>query len=103
MGGLDQSRGRHARAPTYDPDVVQGTRARPAEIDRQIELYRSRAADDRRGSSVSSPKRAEVILAGACVVRTVLAKLGYESLTVSDRGLRHGLIPERFGLGPPVG
>jgi exopolyphosphatase/guanosine-5'-triphosphate,3'-diphosphate pyrophosphatase len=37
-----------------------------------------------------------VILAGACIVRTVLAKLGADSLTVSDRGLRHGLLAERF-------
>jgi exopolyphosphatase/guanosine-5'-triphosphate,3'-diphosphate pyrophosphatase len=40
-----------------------------------------------------------VILAGACIVRTVLEKLGSESLTVSDRGLRHGLLEERFGRG----
>ena len=43
------------------------------------------------------PKRAEVILAGACIVSTVLDKLGRDSFTVSDRGLRHGLIVERFG------
>ena len=43
------------------------------------------------------PARAEVILAGACVVRTVLVMLDAEQLTVSDRGLRHGVIAERFG------
>ena len=42
------------------------------------------------------PKRAEVILAGACIVRTVLERLDASSLTVSDRGLRHGLLRERF-------
>jgi exopolyphosphatase/pppGpp-phosphohydrolase len=36
-------------------------------------------------------------------VRTVLTKLACESLVVSDRGLRHGLIADRFALGPPVG
>ena len=46
---------------------------------------------------------AEVILAGACVVRAVLTKLGCDSLVVSDRGLRHGLIADRFALGPPSG
>jgi len=30
-------------------------------------------------------------------VRTVMEKLGQDSLTVSDRGLRHGLLVERFG------
>jgi len=38
-----------------------------------------------------------VILAGACVVRTVMAKLGSDALTVSDRGLRHGVLVEQFG------
>jgi exopolyphosphatase/guanosine-5'-triphosphate,3'-diphosphate pyrophosphatase len=38
-----------------------------------------------------------VILAGACVVRTVMEKLGRDSLVVSDRGLRHGLLREKFG------
>ena len=68
-----------------------------AEIDRQIELYRSRDADARRAIVGLQPKRAEVILAGACIVRTVMDKLGKQSFTVSDRGLRHGVLAERFG------
>ena len=87
---------RHALA-TYDPAVVQGTVLDAAEIDRQIELYRSRDADARRSVVGLQPKRAEVILAGACIVRTVMEKLGKTSLTVSDRGLRHGVLAERFG------
>jgi exopolyphosphatase / guanosine-5'-triphosphate,3'-diphosphate pyrophosphatase len=82
---------------TYDPDVVQGTVLDLAEIDRQIELYRTQTADERRRIVGLQPKRAEVILAGACIVRTVIAKLGRQSATVSDRGLRHGLLLERFG------
>jgi exopolyphosphatase/guanosine-5'-triphosphate,3'-diphosphate pyrophosphatase len=82
---------------TYDPDVVQGTVLDRGEIDRQIDLYRTRTADERREIVGLQPKRAEVILAGACIARTVLEKLGRESLTVSDRGLRHGLLVERFG------
>ncbi len=81
---------------TYDPDVVQGTVLDRAELDRQIELYRSRDAEARREIVGLQPKRAEVILAGACIVRTVMDKLGQDSLTVSDRGLRHGLLIDRF-------
>jgi exopolyphosphatase / guanosine-5'-triphosphate,3'-diphosphate pyrophosphatase len=81
----------------YDPDVVQGTVLDAAEIERQIELYRTRSADERHEIAGLQPKRAEVILAGACIVRTVLDKLGRGELTVSDRGLRHGLLVERFG------
>ncbi len=82
---------------TYDPDVVQGAVLDRAEIDRQIELYRTRDATARRTTVGLQPKRADVILAGACIVRTVMEKLGREALTVSDRGLRHGLLVERFG------
>jgi exopolyphosphatase/guanosine-5'-triphosphate,3'-diphosphate pyrophosphatase len=80
----------------YDPEVIQGTELDAAEIDRQIELYRTRSADERREIAGLQPKRAAVMLAGACIVRTVLAKLDRDSLVVSDRGLRHGLIVERF-------
>jgi exopolyphosphatase/guanosine-5'-triphosphate,3'-diphosphate pyrophosphatase len=81
----------------YDPEVVQGTVLDLAEIDRQIGLYRTSSADDRRRIVGLQPGRAEVILAGACIVRTVIAKLGVDSATVSDRALRHGLLLERFG------
>jgi exopolyphosphatase/guanosine-5'-triphosphate,3'-diphosphate pyrophosphatase len=85
------------RLARYDPDVVQGTVLDRAEIDRQIELYRPMDAATRRSIVGLQPNRAEVILAGACIVRTVMAKLGKTSLTVSDRGLRHGVLAERFG------
>jgi exopolyphosphatase / guanosine-5'-triphosphate,3'-diphosphate pyrophosphatase len=82
---------------TYDPDRVQGAVLDRADIDRQIELYRSRDAEARRAIVGLQPKRADVILAGVCIVRTVMDKLGQDTLTVSDRGLRHGLLVDRFG------
>lgn len=82
---------------TYDPDVVQGTVLDRVEIDRQIELYRTRTSEERREVVGLQPQRADIILAGACIVRTVLEKLGRESLIVSDRGLRHGVLVDRFG------
>ncbi len=81
----------------YDPDVVQSSVLTRAEVDRQIELFRTRDVEQRRRIVGLQAKRAEVILAGACVVRTVMDKLGQEALTVSDRGLRHGVLMERFG------
>jgi exopolyphosphatase / guanosine-5'-triphosphate,3'-diphosphate pyrophosphatase len=102
MGGAVTNLAAVARGlETYDPDVVQGTVLDRAEIDRQIELYRTRGAGDRRAITGLQPNRAEVILAGACIVRTVVSLLGRDSFTVSDRGLRHGLLAERFAL-PPV-
>ena len=81
----------------YDPDTIQGTVLTRNEIDRQIEQYRTTPLDKRAAIVGLQPKRADVILAGACIVRTVMELLGKHELTVSDRGLRHGLLVERFG------
>jgi exopolyphosphatase/guanosine-5'-triphosphate,3'-diphosphate pyrophosphatase len=86
------------RMVTYDPDVVQGAVLTYDEIERQIELYRITDAAGRRGIAGLQPKRADVILAGACIVRSVMEKLGQQRLTVSDRGLRHGVLAERFSF-----
>ena len=68
---------------TYDPDVVQGTVLDRAEIDRQIELYRGLDAAGRRDIPGLQPARAEVILAGACIVRTIIDKLGLSTRSPS--------------------
>ena len=81
----------------YDPDRVQGAILDRAEVERQIELYRAAPADARRKIVGLQPNRAEVILAGACIVAAIMDKLRRESLSVSDRGLRHGLLIDRFG------
>jgi len=81
----------------YDPTVIQGSEIERGEIDRQIELYRTTPLDQRRAIVGLQPKRADVILAGACIVRTIVAKLGKDKFSVSDRGLRHGLLIDRFG------
>ena len=85
---------------TYDPDKIQGAVLERDEIDRQISLYRSTPLDERRAIVGLQPKRAEVILAGACIIRVVMEMLSKNELKVSDRGLRHGLLAERFG--PPM-
>lgn len=82
---------------SYDPDRVQGAILGRAEVERQIEMYRTTPLGDRRSIVGLQPKRAEVILAGACIVATVMEKMGHDQLTVSDRGLRHGLLREQFG------
>jgi exopolyphosphatase/guanosine-5'-triphosphate,3'-diphosphate pyrophosphatase len=81
----------------YDPDGVQGATLTADEVDRQIQRYRLTDADGRRQITGLQPERAEVILAGACIVRTVMDVLGVPQLTASDRGLRHGVFLDRFG------
>jgi len=98
IGGTSTNLAAVSRGLTaYDPDIVHGTVLGVAEVDRQIELYRRRTTQERRGIAGLQPARAAVILAGACIVRTILAIAGLDELTVSDRGLRHGVLAERSG------
>jgi exopolyphosphatase/pppGpp-phosphohydrolase len=61
------------------------------------ELAASMDAEERRSIVGLQPERADVILGGACIARTVMAELEKDSATVCDRGLRHGLLAEGFG------
>ena len=82
---------------TYQPERIQGARLTRAEVQRQIELYRTLPAEARRHIPGLQPKRADIILAGACIVATVMDRLRRDAVIVSDRGLRHGLLVDRFG------
>lgn len=82
----------------YDPDAVQGATVTADEVERQIALYSSMGHEERRSIVGLQDNRAPVILAGALVVSTVMKALGQDAVLVSDRGLRHGLIRERFGM-----
>jgi exopolyphosphatase/guanosine-5'-triphosphate,3'-diphosphate pyrophosphatase len=43
------------------------------------------------------PKRADVIVAGGVVVAEAIRLLGFDRLTVSDRGVRWGLVHDLLG------
>lgn len=97
MGGTVTSLGAvHHLMSVYDPDVIQGSTLSLAEVERQVEMYRIRTVEERRETVGLMPKRADVILAGAAIVMTVMRKLDATELTISDRGLRHGLFYDRF-------
>ncbi len=80
----------------YAPEAVQGTVLTCQDLDCQIELYSSCSLSQRRKIPGLAPMRADVILAGACIVKAVMELLHRKSCTVSARSLRHGLLEELF-------
>ena len=101
--GRDGRRGHQhrRRVPRHDdlrPGRHPGQRPRALGARPPARAVPDPPAAERRAIPGLQPKRADVILAGACVVRTVMDALGADRLTVSDRGLRHGLLGERFGV-----
>jgi exopolyphosphatase / guanosine-5'-triphosphate,3'-diphosphate pyrophosphatase len=97
MGGtVTNIAGVKHRMAKYDPDVVQGSVIERNEIERQISMYAAQSTDERRQIVGLQPKRADVILAGVCIVKVIMDKLSIDTFSVSDRGLRHGLLVDRF-------
>ena len=84
------------RMEAYDPDLVQGSILSLDDVNEMIEMFASKTLEERRAVVGLQPKRADVILAGACIVRALLEAFHVDSFTVSDRGLRHGLAYELF-------
>lgn len=76
----------------YDPDRVQGCHLSLAEVEKQIAMYSTRTIEQRRAIIGLQPKRADTILASALIVKGIMLRLAVDGLTVSDRGLRHGLL-----------
>lgn len=79
------------RMPSYDPRIIQGSWLSKADVEAQIAEYSARTIARRRQLPGLQPGRADVILAGACIVKVITDRLGADGLTISHRGLRHGL------------
>lgn len=86
---------------SFDPHRIRNTVVCREEVERQIELYARLPLKERQEIDGLAADRADVILAGACIVAEVFELLGLRSLSVSERGLRHGLFHDRFLL--PLG
>lgn len=97
MGGAVTTMGavKH-KMKRYDPAVIQGLILTRADVARQIGQYSACTLTQRCELPGLQPKRADVILAGACILQSVMDRLSAQELTISDRGLRHGLAFELF-------
>lgn len=81
----------------HEPSRLAGAELSRFEIDRQIALYAATPMSERASIKGLSPKRADIILSGACIVAELLAFWGADSLAVSVRGLRYGVMKKLFG------
>jgi exopolyphosphatase / guanosine-5'-triphosphate,3'-diphosphate pyrophosphatase len=85
--------------PAYDANAVHGAEL---SLDAAVALYARLGAlttPERARLPGMEPKRADVIVAGCAIVIEAMRLLGFDRLTVSDRGVRWGLLYDRFGHG----
>lgn len=85
------------RVEPYDPTVVHGLELTRAEIDQTVTRLQQLPLALRRSLPGLQPKRADVVVAGAMILLAVVDRIGAKTCTVSDRGLRWGLLADRFG------
>lgn len=80
----------------YSHSEVHGSRLSRQEVERQVELYRSRTLAERKQIPGLEPKRADVIFAGALLILRIMAFFRADEVLVSDQGIRYGLLYERL-------
>ncbi|MCI0512114.1 Ppx/GppA family phosphatase [candidate division KSB1 bacterium] len=82
----------------YEPQRIHGSIINRRELDRQIAHFQRSTLRERQQIIGLEPKRADVILAGALIVASILTQFQQSQFTVSDWGVRHGLLVQRFGI-----
>ena len=82
---------------SYDPALVHGHRLTAAALERQIARLRASTQAEREQMVGLDPRRADVILAGALILRRIAAAASSDEILVSDRGIRWGLLYEKAG------
>ncbi len=84
---------------SYDPTRVHGHHLTLPALDRQIDRLRASTQAEREKMAGLDPKRADVILGGACILRQIALSARADEILVSDRGIRWGLLFEKaFGV-----
>jgi exopolyphosphatase/guanosine-5'-triphosphate,3'-diphosphate pyrophosphatase len=73
---------------------IDGAVLGSAEISRQIALYASTDIKSRKKIAGLPAERADIILPGACIVRSLMGMARMDELVASSRGLRHGLMEQ---------
>lgn len=81
----------------YDPSKVHGSRLTADQVAGLVQRLGALPVSERSLVPGLDPKRADVIVAGGCIVQRLLAWSGGELTRVSDRGVRWGLAIELSG------
>ena len=79
----------------YSHSEVHGSRLSLSEVRRQIQLFGEKTIEERKQIAGLDAKRADVILAGVCLIERIMTSFHAESVVVSDQGVRYGLLHER--------
>ena len=81
-------------ASSPDPDAVHGAAVSRAEVSAALSRFAAAPLSDRRSIPGLEPKRADVIVAGALILDSLLTYFHADRFLLSARGLRYGLLAD---------
>ena len=82
----------------WDPALVHGQVMARTEVEGVIDRLAAMSPQERRDVPGLHPERAELIVAGLCLLTGVMERFEVDEVLVSDRGVRFGLLFERWPL-----
>jgi exopolyphosphatase/guanosine-5'-triphosphate,3'-diphosphate pyrophosphatase len=74
------------------PDPLNGFQMSYDEISRLVETLRQATSAERLALPEMSPRRAEIVVAGAVILQETMDLLGADSITICERALREGVV-----------
>ena len=80
----------------YMSNKVNGSVLDMNDIETQIRQYQNSTSEERSKIPGLSADRADIILSGACIVKTIMNSFSAEKVIVSANGLRHAILAEMF-------
>jgi exopolyphosphatase/guanosine-5'-triphosphate,3'-diphosphate pyrophosphatase len=80
------------RIPDFDRNLINRHVLTIEAIDRIFQELRPLTLDQLRNYPQIHPSRADILLAGIIILREILRKVNLSKITVSDRGLRYGIV-----------
>jgi exopolyphosphatase / guanosine-5'-triphosphate,3'-diphosphate pyrophosphatase len=86
----------------YDPERVHGHRVTANGVEAQLERLAALTPEERRHVPGLEPERGPVIVAGAVILREVLARYGLDEVETSEHDILHGAALEASELTEPA-
>jgi exopolyphosphatase/guanosine-5'-triphosphate,3'-diphosphate pyrophosphatase len=80
----------------YDPEKINRSVLTANSLDTIVGMLSISRAEERRKIRGLEPDREDIILAGAVILQEIIRRFGYQSMLVSDWGLREGIVLDMY-------
>jgi len=86
---------RRARIDGSQPPTLRNFELTLTDLQAVTSYLRGLTLDERRKTPGITPERGDIIIGGAAILQTIMETVGANSILISDRGLREGIVVDR--------